>query len=401
LLHLALILHDVGKVQGSRGHSRTSADASLGVAHRLKLDGASAHALRAVVDNHLQMVAISQRRDLDDPRVISQFAELVQTSENLDLLTILTFADAQATSDQLWNGFKDALLWTLYRKAMRVLSGGTEFVEAEVRQRERLLEDVQAHLPKGLEPQEVAGHLDKLPEQYARTRSRQEILEDLELAHRFMTLQVSDKNPLAPIVATRHLKDQGCSLVKVCTWDRGGLFNHIAGCLSAAGLNILSAQVFTRTDGVVLDAFHIVDARTGGLAEAEDLERFEKLLTRLLTGAEVNLEEHIGRLRSVQTPYQGYSGEPIQPVVRLDNTSSENRTVIEVESEDRVGLLYRLSRTLTDLNLQISASRICTEKGAAIDTFYVREHDGGKVTGEAREQEVQRALERAARGEPR
>jgi [protein-PII] uridylyltransferase len=105
-------------------------------------------------------------------------------------------------------------------------------------------------------------------------------------------------------------------------------------------------------------------------------------------------------LRSVQPPYQGYSGEPIQPEVRLDNEASENRTVIEVESEDRVGLLYRLSRAVTDLNLQIVAARICTEKGAAIDTFYVREHDGSKVTGEGRQHEVRQALERVAQGEP-
>jgi [protein-PII] uridylyltransferase len=345
------------------------------------------------------MAAISQRRDLDDPRVIAHFAELVQTPEHLDLLTLLTFADAQATSDQLWNGFKDALLWTLYRKTLRLVSGGTEFVEAEARQRERLLQELRAHLPKGLDPDELQAHFDKLPEHYSRVRSRQEILEDLALAHEFLTLQVSDRNPLAPVVASRDLVDQGCTLVKICTWDRAGLFNHIAGCLSASGFNILSAQIFTRADGIALDGFQVVDARTGGLAETANLEKFEKLLTRLLTGAEVNLEEQMARLRSVQTPYQGYSGEPIQPVVRLDNELSENRTVIEVESEDRVGLLYRLSRALTELNLQISTARICTEKGAAIDTFYVREHDGGKVTGAERQAQVRQALERVARGQ--
>jgi [protein-PII] uridylyltransferase len=400
LLYLALLLHDVGKADGSRGHSRSSAEAALAVADRLGLDGTSAHALRTVVDHHLQMAAISQRRDLDDPRVITQFANLVETPENLDLLTLLTFADAQATSDQLWNGFKDALLWTLYRKASRLLAGGTEFVEAEARQRERLQQELSARLPKGVDADELEAHFDKLPDHYYRARPRQEILEDLALAHEFITLQVSDRNPLAPVVASRHLKDQGCTLVKICTWDRAGLFNHVAGCLSAAGLNILSAQIFTRTDGIALDGFHIVDARRGGLAESANLEKFEKLLTRVLTVADVNLDEQIARLRSVQPPYQGYSGEPIQPEVRLDNEASENRTVIEVESEDRVGLLYRLSRAVTDLNLQIVAARICTEKGAAIDTFYVREHDGSKVTGEGRQHEVRQALERVAQGEP-
>jgi len=399
LLYLALLLHDVGKAKGGRGHSRSSAEAALGVARRLKLDEAATQILEAVVAHHLDLAAISQRRDLDDPRVIQHCADLVQNPETLDLLMLLTFADSQATSDKLWNGFKDALLWTLYRKVLRLVSGGTEFVEAEARRRERLEREIRDQLPKGLDADEVEAHFDKLPARYAVVCSSGEIVEDLKLAHAFLRLQVSGGNPLAPVVAPRDLKDQGCTLVKVCTWDRAGLFNHIAGCLSATGLNILSAQIFTRTDGIAFDTFHIVDARTGGLAETGKVERFEKLLTRLLTGAEVDLDEHIARLRSVQSPYHGYSGEPITPEVRLDNNASENRTVIEVESEDHVGLLYRLSRTLTELNLQIVAARICTEKGAAIDTFYVREHDGSKVSGDERQREVRRALERVGRGE--
>ena len=86
-------------------------------AKRLRLDGSAAHTLRVVIENHLLMASVSQRRDLDDPAVIRNFARQIETPETLNLLTLLTFADSQGTSDKLWNGFKDSLLWQLHSRA--------------------------------------------------------------------------------------------------------------------------------------------------------------------------------------------------------------------------------------------------------------------------------------------
>src|SRR5262249_22546610 len=143
VLYLALLLHDVGKPEGHGNHAKVSAELALRVARRLGLDGASTHALRVVIENHLLMASVSQRRDLDDRTVIQQFATQVQTPENLSLLTLHTFADTLATSDKLWNGFKDSLLWDLYHRTLRLMTGGSEFVRAEEKQRELLIEEVQ------------------------------------------------------------------------------------------------------------------------------------------------------------------------------------------------------------------------------------------------------------------
>src|SRR5258705_4967876 len=131
VLYLALLLHDAGKALNTGNHSAVGGELSSRVTKRLGLDGATTHALRLIIENHLTMAVVSQRRDLDDHAVIRSFAAQIQTAENLRMLTLHTFADSMATSDKLWNGFKDSLLWELYHKAMRVLTVGTDFIRAE------------------------------------------------------------------------------------------------------------------------------------------------------------------------------------------------------------------------------------------------------------------------------
>jgi [protein-PII] uridylyltransferase len=117
LLYLALLLHDTGKANGHGNHSEVGAKLAMRVARRLGLDGAAMQTLRLIIEHHLLMASVSQRRDMDDPTVIRHFAKQVQTAETLMLLTLHTFVDAQATSDKLWNGFEDALLWELHVRA--------------------------------------------------------------------------------------------------------------------------------------------------------------------------------------------------------------------------------------------------------------------------------------------
>jgi [protein-PII] uridylyltransferase len=197
------------------------------------------------------MASVSQRRDLDDAVVIKNFARQVQTEENLNLLTLLTFADSQGTSDKLWNGFKDSLLWQLHGRAKTLLTGGTEFRLASQQQVELLLQEVRELAPALISDEELNAHFASLPPPYFHIHTAREILDDLELAHRFMhrLIQQGDR-ALSPVTAWLDEPNRGYNLVKICTWDRAGLFEKIAGSLSAVGLNILSAQIFTRTDGI-------------------------------------------------------------------------------------------------------------------------------------------------------
>lgn len=398
VLYLALLLHDVGKPNPRRDHCKTSSELALRVARRLALDAAATHSLRLIIENHLLMSEISQRRDLDDPAVIRHFAKTIQTAENLSLLTLHTFVDAQATSDKLWNGFKDSLLWTLHLKTARLISGGDEFLRVEEKQRELLMQQVERARPDGIALDELEAHFKSLPPRYFQIHSAAEVVNDLTLTNRFMRLQIADGDrALSPALSWQNAPDRGYTAVKICTWDRAGLFQKIAGSLSASGLTILGAQVFTRKDGIVLDTFFVADALTGSLPSPAQRERFEAVLTRALNGEEIDFHALIARQKISRPAYQAYAGEHIATSIRFDNDMSDARTLLETEAEDRIGLLYTISQALTEVNLDIAGAKICTEKGAAIDCFFVREIDGQKVTRPERQRAIEHELRKALR----
>ena len=380
VLYLALLLHDAGKAEHTGNHSEVGGRLALRVAKRLELDGATTHTLRLLIENHLVMATTSQRRDLEDDTIIRSFAAQVQTAENLRMLTLHTFADSMGTSDQLWNSFKDSLLLRLYHKADADLSGATHFMRAEARERELLEEEIARNLPKTFHEDELHAHFEHLPPRYFQLHGAKEIAGDLSLAHRFMHLQLTEEDKaLEPVIAWHNEPDRGYTTLKICTWDRLGLFSKITGSLSAAGLNILSSQSFTRADGIALDTFYVAEAQGGTLVNREGRERFEQILLQVLTEGAVDLSALIAKQRTARPLYQSHEGERIPTRITIDNKSSDTRTIIEVETEDRIGLLYAIAQVFAQLELNIAVAKILTERGAAVDTFYVTDILGKKI----------------------
>jgi [protein-PII] uridylyltransferase len=393
VLYLALLLHDAGKAADTGRHSEVGGRLATRVAKRLSLDGATTHSLRLLIENHLVMATTSQRRDLEDEAVIRQFAAQVQTPENLRMLTLHTFADSMGTSNQLWNSFKDTLLLSLYRKGMDLLIGGSTFRTAERRERELLEEEIARTLPKTFGEDELHAHFEHLPARYFQVHSVKEVATDLSMTHRFMNHQLMEEDrALEPVIAWHNEPDRGYTTLKICTWDRLGLFSKITGSLSAAGINILGSQSFTRTDGIAIDTFFVTDAQGGTLVTREERQRFEEILLKVLTLQEVDLPALIAKQRTARPLYQAHDGERILTRIHIDNESSQTRTIIEVETEDRIGLLYSIAQVFAELELDIALAKILTEKGAAVDTFYVTDILGNKIEDAATLKLVERRL---------
>lgn len=397
VLYLALLLHDAGKAVPGKNHCIVGAKLAVRVAKRLDLNEHTTQTLCLLIKHHLTMVQISQRRDLDDPAEIRSFAEVVQTEENLRLLTLHTFSDSRGTSKDLWNDFKNSLLLTLFDRARQDLLGGTVFIHAEARQREKLVAGTRRFLPKTLAEEEIRAHLENMPPRYFRARDTREMAEDVATVHRFMHLQISEEGnkALAPVVNWNNQPDRGHTALHLCTWDRAGLFSTIAGSLAAAGLNILSAQIFTRQDGIVLDVFLVTSASTGLLAQKDEKAAFERIIREALIAGRTDFDPLIRPLLGGSPRYTTFAEDWIAIDIAFDNDTSPTRTVIDVESEDRVGLLYYISRALHRLDLDIVLAKISTEKGAAIDTFYVRDADGNKILSADRQSKIRKTLTEA------
>jgi [protein-PII] uridylyltransferase len=221
------------------------------------------------------------------------------------------------------------------------------------------------------------------------------VLADLAMAHRFMHLQIAEADKaLEPVVDWHTEPDRGYTAVQICTWDRTGLFSKIVGGLTASGLNILSAQIFTRTDGIILDTFFVIDARSGLAAKQAEREKFESLLRRALTG-ELSLSASISRQQPSNALRPLPDEEQIPTVIRFDNETSDYYTLVEIETEDRVGLLHRISQTFSELNIDIAIAKICTEKGAAVDSFYVTTQENRKIESQSSQQFVAEQLRQA------
>ena len=394
VLYLALLLHDAGKALHTGDHSDAGGKIAESVGKRIGLSDRRVKQLRWLVDEHLAMVRISQQRDLYDPDVIDQFAEFVETADQLRMLTLLTVADSLGTSRSLWNGFKDGLLTTLHHLTAMKVSGDTAFIMAEEKQKQALRDEVRKLAPRTFSDDEIDGAFDHFPDRYFHTHNAEEICRDLVLAHQFMHLQLTTEDrALEPVVYWRNEPDRGFTEFKICTWDRAGLFVKTAGALSAAGLNIHGAQIFSRSDGIVVDAYEVTDADTGGLATKKAKEHAEEILAESLSGRlEVDYAKMIVERKYIPPIYQALEDERIETVIRFDNDSSRSHTVVDVETEDRIGLLYFISNALNDLSFSIDVARISTEKGAAIDTFYITDWKGEKVEGEQEREYLERKV---------
>lgn len=389
VLYLALLLHDVGKAADTGDHAVESARVAHSQTRRLRLPAPAAATVAFLVRHHLLMSRLSQKLDLDDPEVIRGFAATVKTPEQLHLLTLHTFADSMGTSETLWTQFKESLLWTLHRRTEQALDGDNRVREAADQGLRRLRTEVRRLVPRTFHPDELDAHFENLPERYFVVHTPREIATDIALAHRFMWNQLTlEDRALDPVIAWHAEPDRGYTVLKVCTWDRPRLFNRIAGALAAANLNILSARIFSRPDGPVFDTLFVNDPASGKPPGRESRERFEALLTQSLRDEPVDFPALAARHGRSGPIYRPAAYESIPVGVVVDHDLQPGRTVIEVQAEDRVGLLYDVTRTLAELSLDIVFARINTEKGVAIDTFHVAELNGAPIAGTDREAEI-------------
>ncbi len=379
LLMLGMLLHDIGKGKG-HGHVAKGIPLIETLAARMGLPAEDADKVIFLVAHHLTMSHVAQRRDIDDPKTIESLAGICRTPERLRMLYLLTCADMRAVGPGVMTGWQAQVLWDLYARTLARLTGG----QRERATRESVAQRVAAAMRGDVARTAVTAHLALLSDRYLTTTSPQRIAAHLRLLDR-----LADGGVLATELF--HHPDLGSSELVVATRDVPGLFSIIAGTLASQGINILSAQLHTRADGIALDTFQVNDPFGEAVTEEVRWRRTLEALRRVLRG-EANVEDLLARRRAVSPSADGVPGPP---KISVDNQISDSRTVVEVKCPDRVGLLYVITRTLSGHGLDIASARIATEIDHAYDTFYVTDRQGRRLEDEAAMARVRESLEDA------
>jgi len=378
VLYAAVLLHDIAKGRGG-DHSILGAEVAMKLCPRLGLTEAETETVAWLVRYHLLMSATAFKRDLSDFKTILDFVDNVQSLERLRLLLILTVVDIRAVGPGIWNNWKAQLLTTLYDSAEEVLRLGHKQTgrQERIAARQERLRNVMGWGEAGF-----AAYASRFPDSYWLSEpsdvlaANMALVADADLADRQFTIaSIAD--------AAR-----GTTLVTVYAADHPGLFYRIAGGISMGGANIVDARIHTTKDGMALDNLVIQDPLGGPFDEPARLKRMEAAIADALAGR-VKLAD---RLMAKPLARRRQEVFTIVPQIFIDNRASNRFTVVEVNALDRPALLYALTYALYGARVTIHSAHIATYGERAVDTFYLTDLTGDKITSPARMKALEKRL---------
>ncbi|HKS43377.1 MAG TPA: ACT domain-containing protein, partial [Blastocatellia bacterium] len=343
------------------------------------------------IKEHLLMSHTSERRDLSEEGLIESFARKVGSLDCLNMLLLLTYADISGIGPGVWNDWKSALLWELYTRA-RSHFVDDKSLRSSINRRVLFKQQVIRELLPEFLPSEVERHFAMMPERYQRANKPTQIARHIRLIGRLKNEQLACDWYLAP--------GGHCTDLTVSTRDRTGLFACIAGTLTAHGINILSADLNTREDGLVIDMFKVSEVNSQQPVKTELYLKVEQNLKAAIEGCyDVAAEVERWRAKSPRRTWRRTARKPVQTAVKFDSETSPSGTVIEVRAEDEPGLAYKIASAIAALSLSITFAKITTEKSHALDVFYITDARGQKLNmGEM--QTVELALLEALSAKP-
>jgi len=399
-LFVAVLLHDIAKGRGG-DHSILGAEVAHKVCPRLGLTPAETETVSWLVRHHLLMSKIAFRYDLNDPKTIEDFAAIVQSPEQLRLLLILTVADIRAVGPTIWNGWKAALMRDLFSRTDAVLKGGDPTVIAQGNAEmaralafEKLVGDKDSSTPSRQKAKkEKSGtvwtaaafdaHADNFPQAYWTGFDAKSHCKHAVLCQQFRNLET----PL--LIDLSSDKVRRATEMTVITVDDPGLFSRIAGAVAAVGVNIAGARITTCSDGTVLDVFYLQTIDNQVVDDAALLTRIRDFVTKAAVGKMRIADALMARWQQMPKRIRRF---PVPPRVLLSNNISKTHSVIEVNGRDFPGFLYKITRCMVDLGLQIQSSSISTYGERVVDVYYVKDIFGLQISNEVRQQHIRNAL---------
>jgi len=379
-LYIALILHDTGRAENVREHIDGSAMLAARMCKRLQITGGRRSLIMFLVDHHLTLWRFATKMNIEDPEVIEEFAGIMQDRHRLDALLLFTFADSNGTNEEAWSPWKESLILQLYRYTREHLVGeAASGAEALNKEFEEILFEVKASLKEKYYDL-FEQHRKLMPKRYFRYRSKRSIGKHIIALWQYIDRrQRRPDTPFECAVQWIERPKFGYTELIIATHDRHRLLEKICSVLVSHQLNILSADVYTRPDGIILDLFRVCCNK---LKAFEDISKQKAVVQTLYTIFEQDDYDPSKYLKKKVNFLDPEVEQVVQFPVRawITNEIDPHYTVIELQALDRIGLLHDVLRTVNDHGLDTVHSRICTEKGAALDSIYVSLPGGGKLT---------------------
>ncbi len=383
VLYVATLLHDIAKGRGG-DHSELGAEVARELCPRLGMNAEDTETVAWLVLHHLAMSMTATKRDLEDPKTVQDFVDLVQSPERLRLLLCLTVVDIRAVGPNVWNNWKATLLRELYWRAEEVMSGASAS-EGRIRRAEAAKARLAERLEKeGWQEADIATHLARGGKGYYLA------LDDDTLARHARLVRSANGRTDELTLETRIDMDKAVTELTVYCTDHPGLVARLSGAIALAGATVVDAKISTMKDGMALDTFLLQDAEGGAFARPDRLARLSVLIRQSLAGEIKPMEELIKRAKSALPSRTRVF--TVAPRVLIDNQASNSHTVIEVNGRDRPGLLYKLTAALVEQRLQIVLAKVSTYGEQVVDVFYVKDTFGMKVEHKGKLDQIRQAL---------
>ncbi len=359
--YLAGLFHDIAKGRGG-DHSELGAIDAMAFCLEHGMSRYDARLVAWLVRHHLLLSMTAQKQDVNDPRVINEFASTVGDQTHLDYLYVLTVADVRATNPDIWNSWKDTLFWELYQGTKRALRRG----EADPIDREELITETKEKAAAALREAGVNSARwqpiwQELSDEYFLRHRAEEVAWHTEVFAR-------DPEPKSIIIDISNDIAEGLTVLMVYSDNRRSYIRTTA-ILDAMGLNVVDARIIPVGADRHLNTYCVLDADGEQIADRAQLRELKTRLEQTLADGEsrpVAINRRVPRqARMFSTPVQ----------ISMTTDPAYARTIVELVAADRPGLLYQVGQVLDRQGVELQNAKVATIGERAEDVFFVTTTD--------------------------
>lgn len=391
-MYVALLMHDTGRAENVREHIDGSALLTMRACNRLRIRGGRRRLITFLVDNHLTFWRYATSKNLEENEVIEEFANIVKSVDMLDALFLFTYVDSRGTNEENWNQWKESLMMQLYRYSRAFLEQGQDQFEAERRrEKARLLGRVRRRVSKR-NAAYIEDHFRLMPDHYFHFREVDSLAIHLRAIRQFVEREQASGDQFECAVQWIERPARGYTEFIIVGRSRPFFIERVCCAMASEEVNVLSADIFTRDDGIALDALRVTTPEAQAVMDRDLQSRVVEKIYQLNLDESYDPQPYLKKRTNFLR-----RDEPMQidvPVrATLNNDLSRRHSLLEIQAIDRIGLLHDLFRIISDQNLQIVSARISTEKGMAVDTLRLLNGKGGKVTDPETIECLERAVE--------